>query len=183
MNNDYANTRDIESTLSLVNDAEVAPPAETDDTAALSYLSHIKQVKADVEEDKKSSPDYYKRVYLSPHPTLSTAPYCEHRLDTQRRPRLNCANCWDYFFVENQGFTSGLADVLLRGTPEQVALIAQVHGDKLFKHLKRFVARVQELQQLATQENGPVLKADYEFKTYAEVEAEARATGQEVAIA
>lgn len=158
-----------------------AEPADNPHIVALGDNGNKEIVKE--KADPRDNPDYYKRAYFGPHPKLSAA-YCDHKIDMTRKPRTNCAGCWDSFFVNSKEFTAALVRVLIHGTPEQVALIPQTHGDKLFKNLKRFTARIQEIRQITEQEHNDVaLKADYEFKTYAEVEAEAQATGQEVSVA
>jgi hypothetical protein len=84
-------------------------------------------------------------VFWSPFHNNREA-FCGHKIDVQRPPKTNCTQCWAFFFLTNQEFTTSLASRFVKDGGEQS--IINEHGAKFMSKLKWFFEATLKAQEV-----------------------------------
>jgi hypothetical protein len=89
----------------------------------------------------------HKTLFVSPHHDNVKSSYCDHKIDLQREPRINCEQCWAFYFIQNREFTTEISQRYVAGQKTQ---LVNQFGSKLVKKLETFmvtIAKAREIQK------------------------------------
>lgn len=75
--------------------------------------------------------------------TTKTA-WCGHKVDTLALPKLNCEQCWTFFFITNADFTRKSMTTLVKEGGEKE--LTETFGSKFVKKLKKMALKIVDEQ-------------------------------------